>query len=116
LSRCASATSSATDTDDEADEAAPRLRSHGYLRVLCVVTAVSLLTWLISRALAVRSTIARVLEAATDASVMLPAGLSTILIIFLFATRAQAYPAPGAQTETALGGRIGTSRWCSPTT
>jgi hypothetical protein len=68
---------------------------------------VSLLTWLIYCALTVRSTVARMLEAATDASVMLPAGLSTILIIFLFATRAQAYPA-GDQTETTLGGHIGT--------
>ena len=88
--------SSATDTDMDDDMAAPRPRSYGYLRFLCAVTVVSLLTWLISCALAVRSTIARVLEAATDASVVLPAGLSTILIIFLFASRAQAYPTRGA--------------------
>ena len=99
--------SSATDTDDEIDEATPCPRSHGYFRFLCAVAAVSLLTWLISCALAVRSAIAWVFEAVTDASVMLPAGLSTILIIILFAARAQAYPAYGDLTETALGGHIG---------
>ena len=98
--------SSATDTDDEIDEATPRPRSHGYFRFLCAVAAVSLLTWLISCALAVRSAIAWVFEAVTDASVMLPAGLSTILIIILFAARAQAYPAYGDLTETALPSKL----------
>ena len=99
--------SSATDTDDEIDEATPRPRSHGYFRFFGAVAAVSLLTWLISCALAVRSVIAWVFEAVTDASVMLPAGLSTILIIILFAARAQAYPAYGDLPETALGGHSG---------